>query len=542
MAQIRTLTWLEHGADTVFPETELPEIAARPNVGLCFSGGGSRATCAALGYLRGLLELGLLERVRYLSAVSGGAWAVAPYVFAPAKDERELLGEYLEPEQLSMATLREPIAPDSIAHSATVSLRNEFFDELAQRRGPGPAWTAAVTELFLTPFGLHDDTRPPSYTWSAQTLAALLERQAELPGTKLEAEDFVVAREDRPFPIINAALMNPVVGQGLESLLPVGFEFTPLYAGVRAPKRFRYRYRHDPECLATLGGGYVEPFALGSSGPGWLADHPRQTLTLERSETLPGLDLALGASSSAFASIIAKHLDRPAGAHGRSPILRYWSPRAGDIDPARFWELGDGGIGDNNGVFPLLARGVEHIVVFANVPDALDPDWHPREGNAPRHMDCCIPALFGINEVEVPGMQLRFNQAFPREDFDELLADLQAAKREGEPLVVTREHELLDNPFWGIHGGRTVRVTWVYLERCTRFEAQLPRRTRAWLNVADRVDIGPLDDFPHYPTLGANLLSITRLEPEQVRLLTNYCAWLVIDQRATFESIFDHIS
>src|SRR5437764_599158 len=48
-----------------------------PNIGLCFSGGGFRASFFALGVLRYLAEAGVIDRVVAVSAVSGGSIAAA---------------------------------------------------------------------------------------------------------------------------------------------------------------------------------------------------------------------------------------------------------------------------------------------------------------------------------------------------------------------------------------------------------------------------------------------------------------------------------
>jgi len=53
------------------------------NVGVALSGGGSRAATAAMGQLRALHELGLLDRVRAISGVSGGGWLAAAWTFLP---------------------------------------------------------------------------------------------------------------------------------------------------------------------------------------------------------------------------------------------------------------------------------------------------------------------------------------------------------------------------------------------------------------------------------------------------------------------------
>lgn len=52
-----------------------PDPATGSPIGLTFSGGGFRATLPALGMIRLLADAGLLDRVRYVSSVSGGSVA-----------------------------------------------------------------------------------------------------------------------------------------------------------------------------------------------------------------------------------------------------------------------------------------------------------------------------------------------------------------------------------------------------------------------------------------------------------------------------------
>ena len=52
---------------------------AEPKIGLALSGGGSRAIAFHLGCLRALHDLGILDRVRVLSTVSGGSVIRACY-------------------------------------------------------------------------------------------------------------------------------------------------------------------------------------------------------------------------------------------------------------------------------------------------------------------------------------------------------------------------------------------------------------------------------------------------------------------------------
>jgi len=72
------------------------------NVGICLSGGGSRALTAGMGQLRGLSFLqtsngqSLLSQAKALSTVSGGSWLGVPYEFLPpsAANDASYLGAY----------------------------------------------------------------------------------------------------------------------------------------------------------------------------------------------------------------------------------------------------------------------------------------------------------------------------------------------------------------------------------------------------------------------------------------------------------------
>ena len=75
-------------------EHNLKERASAANyVGVCFSGGGSRALTCAMGQLRGLKYLELLDEVFFISSVSGGTWASASYTYLPtAYEDDDFLG------------------------------------------------------------------------------------------------------------------------------------------------------------------------------------------------------------------------------------------------------------------------------------------------------------------------------------------------------------------------------------------------------------------------------------------------------------------
>jgi len=68
-------------------------IARQPFVGLALSGGGIRSATFSLGLLRGLSELHLLQRLDYLSTVSGGGYAGSFFcgLFAPRGSQKAVV-------------------------------------------------------------------------------------------------------------------------------------------------------------------------------------------------------------------------------------------------------------------------------------------------------------------------------------------------------------------------------------------------------------------------------------------------------------------
>ncbi|MDQ5941145.1 MAG: cytosolic phospholipase [Candidatus Dependentiae bacterium] len=55
-------------------------VAYMPNITLCISGGGFRAMLASLGALRGLEEIGVWGTIDYVASLSGGSWALIPWI------------------------------------------------------------------------------------------------------------------------------------------------------------------------------------------------------------------------------------------------------------------------------------------------------------------------------------------------------------------------------------------------------------------------------------------------------------------------------
>jgi hypothetical protein len=534
MVEVRARAWVL--SDVLeFPEWELASVRRKPNVGLCLSGGGTRSLCASIGFLRGLHQLGLLERVRYIGAVSGGSWVTVPYSFyerGPA-DDAELFGPIILPKHLRKDMLELEIPPTELAATATRSFREALLDDML-KEGVGAAWVGAVGQIFLAPFGLYDHGRPRSYTLDDDSLAALLARQAA--GSPLHADDFTLLRPNRPFPIIQSTLLGPASAGEVQRVAAVSLQFTPLYVGCPVRHEVEFDYRLGVRLHRDIGGALVEPVAFGAAGPlevrGAVGDYAFAGLAGARE-----LAFMAGTSSTAYAEAM-QHVPELKDHPDRVPCARYWPHHTDKGLESEEWEIGDGGLMENYGLLPLIQRGVETAIVLVNTVQPLDLEYVPGKDSYKKRVDDYLPPLFGVLENS-PGLGLERNQVFPTSEYAELITALQAAKRAGDPLVVVREHELLENEWWRIHGGRKLRVVWVYLDRVARFEAQLPEETAHAIKMGNhRPRLGPCKGFPNYDTIDENFLELVQLTPYQVRLLTQLQSWVVLDRREVFAGLF----
>ena len=101
LTPILAKTFLQGGSlEEQFPELALPAYQKRKNVGLCFSGGGTRAMVMAMGQMRALHQQERLMSARYISCVSGGSWASTLLGFED-KELSELLGTVEKPSTIN---------------------------------------------------------------------------------------------------------------------------------------------------------------------------------------------------------------------------------------------------------------------------------------------------------------------------------------------------------------------------------------------------------------------------------------------------------
>ena len=137
-----------------FPETAQLEKVRVHDLGVAFSGGGTRAAAAAVGQLRALIDNEWLDNVRYIAAVSGGTWSTVPFTFS-SQGENDLLDFPRSFKDLTPAVLKKT-TKGSLAHSIANSKlglggAEEAFELLLRMRtGDRIVLGLAVTTLVVT--------------------------------------------------------------------------------------------------------------------------------------------------------------------------------------------------------------------------------------------------------------------------------------------------------------------------------------------------------------------------------------------------------
>lgn len=540
--------------DDLFPEARhLPPPGAH-TLGVAISGGGTRSAAAALGQLRGLHANGWLGRVRYLSAVSGGAWAATPFTFT-GTDLAIFLGQPRPPGEIRddatlQATGGEACLGHSIADSgltgpglraALPQIVNKVVDRIGEENealgaalktalealGPdddqSEIYSSIIGRLFIDPHVADGGRR--LFTWTDATRA-----EARRLNPQLADADFVVVPAGRPFLILGGTIIEHRPLLTYPNLIPV--EYTPYYVTVR--QRFG----------RNLGGILVSSYGYDTSEvtPRNESTAAVQTRSAKKRFTLHDVVGSTGAAPQLFFYVSDKIPDKIRGIPaGVFPEFDHWTVRDGEAHglPTPV-PHGDGGFLDNLGMMPLLARGVTRIIAFIN-------------SKGPYKENHDLMALFGLSDRHDTNGDKRHNLVFAdgRRRYDELIADFDARVGRGTTVMhCGKSYQVVGNDRYGIRPYGDVTVCWIYNHPVEGWigdlaDTELARRlpvTRDGELVKQRdaagqeIDFDPrFERFPWYNTFGEAKPRVMDLKPEQVNLLAHLSCWTVTNDASRTE-------
>jgi len=103
MSKSITIKFWALNEQLVFPEVE--RLSEKADIGIALPGGGMRAAVLAFGWLQVFHELGLLDKVKYISSVSGGGWTSTPMVNSSI-DMDTYLGKLIPLDECTIDTVK----------------------------------------------------------------------------------------------------------------------------------------------------------------------------------------------------------------------------------------------------------------------------------------------------------------------------------------------------------------------------------------------------------------------------------------------------
>jgi len=488
--------------DFIFPEMEYAEIKGKKNVGICFSGGGTRSASLTMGQLRALNMLGVLPEIRYLSAVSGGSWGSFPFLFLDEKiSDEHFLGKYIESDDLKIEHLKADVK-QSLTHAISNS---KLFDDFIKQLGSGDErYSRIISDIFLSPFNIGD--RRKFFTYNEKSRDEILKRNEFLN----EDHFYMVnKRNNRPFPIAGGTILRP-------KLTRYPFEMTPLYVGVNQLYKNAGSYKKY-----DIGGGYIEPHGFDSDSPHtYDYDKKEAHVRLGRARHMFTLGDVIGTSGSAPAEYAERFKLEFLG----FPEFKYWSPAEANGNPkSKEYDFGDGGILENSGIMPLLKRGVKKIIVFVNGSTPLSI-----KTNGEIEISSSIPALFHKLPNQYGDKDFDDNIVFAKQErkYKALVKKLLQLKADGQPAIVKDTYKVTEQAKHGIKGGYDVEIIWVYNDVVRDWINELP--------VDIQIRLGKNEfgkTFPHLATFMENFPGIIDLRSEQANLAAHLSTWNLLKNK-----------
>jgi len=521
-----------------FPEEKDPELKYEPIIGrlankrcgVAFSGGGTVSAALAPGFIKALIDLGVMENVSYISGVSGGTWGTAAYCYAQSQAAKEAYyGGVLPPNEITKDT----VPPDGsmIKANTQAPIAKYALANFAAGRGHN-SFTDAVGEIFLKPFGLHfRDTK--YFTTNQDAMNAILKRNPHLT-----EDQFIFLTDGSPYYIMNGTLLTPpqsitvkteqevkdkkklvatpAIFDGTFTDYP--FEFTPLYCGIKGNQG-------ADTTGQILGGAYAESFGTDTEVKLQEDGNPCVDVTKQNPLKPFNLSAPVGTSGSAVEQLITENSDFLSKA---LPAFNYWNPNDKKMITQQYY-FGDGGISENTGVGALLARKIDNIVLFITEPFDLTPLTHRKcEAGQRSFGHNQMAKLFGA-PISKKGIEDPYydatTQFFKTDDFLKaggLRDQLIEKKANLEPVIVTGTYDVQQNKHFGIEGGWQATITWVIVDTCKEFNDQID----ASLKNSDGSLIKEIDNFPVLCTFGQNLTHLIQLTNPQANLLASQAYWM----------------
>ena len=192
---------------------------------------------------------------------------------------------------------------------------------------------------------------------------------------------------------------------------------------------------------------------------------------------------------------------------------------------SRFVQIGDGVHTENLGIIPLISRGVNKIICFANSDSRIFDD----NGNVLK--DTCytdISNLFGYKKNKDCDSYKFINiedQVFNESDYDLVFNDFKNSFVKGGPTYSRRKLNVIQNTYHGVKGGYEVDILFLLLQPSKKFLNSVPSGMKKIIE-SDFFQI-IFQSFPSYPTVFPNPPLLIQLTNLQINLLSTFTHWSI---------------
>ena len=107
----------------------------------------------------------------------------------------------------------------------------------------------------------------------------------------------------------------------------------------------------------------------------------------------------------------------------------------------------------------LLRRKVKKVVIFVNT----GTEFKLLEDNT-YQIDDSVQAFFGIykKQTEIDGIHLNNMKVFDKSNYENLENQFAKCLNNGDTLVATTKHQVLENKDWDVAGDYDVEIMWYY--------------------------------------------------------------------------------
>jgi len=185
---------------------------------------------------------------------------------------------------------------------------------------------------------------------------------------------------------------------------------------------------------------------------------------------------------------------------GWTPAYHYW-PVVNKADPAKVFQIGDGGFIEDTGLLNMLQRRVPKTATFifpgpgeqipSDITDtdycalAADGSFDPTTFKPLKKIADSIHVLYGDDAhnygYDDGQWHKSHNHVFHLRDMFPLACELQKLKIAGKPMVHKHKHKYHANSYWGITPGE-VEIIWNYADVVMEFQDLLPADTNQALS------------------------------------------------------------